>query len=675
MKFGVIVSALDKSRAGFASVLHGAQQLGGQIRSAITAPLRMLANPGSMALVYNVRALSSAFERLYAIEDEARIAEAKLGAIIKSTGYAAGISAQQVKAYAAARQAITTFGDDQTIDASAVMASFKNVRGGVFEEAMTAAQDLSAAMGQDLQSSVVQLGKALNDPIVGVTALQRVGVSFSESQKEMIKGLVESNRLFEAQKIILAELQSEFGGVAEAVAQGAGGQIKQIHNLIGDAWESLARIAEPFTRVLTGNIKTSLEGANTTLGEITENVRINFDKIKAVAEDAFSIVGRTMASAFGLDAGRMSATEAAIKGITRSVLAMAEAALLVKGGKETATSWWQKLRSAGALMGWAGSKALGAENLAGGFAHTAAAAGAKGHTADQELEEVRKKFKQLGEDIDKTMEKADKIKKPGHWDRIKDSLAQTIVAMRDTLTGSWTRATGSMTSALSSWAERSRSAAETSVKAAKDVGSAWAEAGNRLRSAIAGVHGGQKAWADFAMGRDEDAAQLALQRVGGQGPRANRIRFDQAGWLFKQGAMWQDRPDMAMGMLEKAWGNVQGLRQNFAQFGAGRGDWQAVDALAGQIDALQKQILGKQLEAARAEEAQAREKFNAEQRIIAAAERRAKTDGQVADGSAKLAEGFGRVLGAIDQLVKGARPQGNAGGWGGAFDALVGAIW
>jgi hypothetical protein len=77
---------------------------------------------------------------------------------------------------------------------------------------------MSVALGQDMKSSAIQLGKALNDPIKGVTALQRVGVSFTASQKDQIKTLVESGRTLDAQKIILGELTKEFGGSAEAAA-------------------------------------------------------------------------------------------------------------------------------------------------------------------------------------------------------------------------------------------------------------------------------------------------------------------------------------------------------------------------------------------------------------------------------------------------------------------------
>lgn len=77
---------------------------------------------------------------------------------------------------------------------------------------------MSVALGQDMKSSAIQVGKALQDPILGLTALRRVGVNFNEQQSEMVKKMVESGHQLEAQKFILNELTTEFGGSAEAQA-------------------------------------------------------------------------------------------------------------------------------------------------------------------------------------------------------------------------------------------------------------------------------------------------------------------------------------------------------------------------------------------------------------------------------------------------------------------------
>jgi len=165
-------------------------------------------------------------------------AERKLESVLAATGNAAGFTADELKRMAADLQQVTNYGDEATLSAMGVLASFTNIKGDVFRDATTAAQDLSAVMGQDLQSSVVQIGKALNDPIKGVTALQRVGVAFTQQQKDQITAMVEAGNSMGAQQLILAELKKEFGGAAEAMAD----PFTQFKNAAGDVSEELGML-------------------------------------------------------------------------------------------------------------------------------------------------------------------------------------------------------------------------------------------------------------------------------------------------------------------------------------------------------------------------------------------------------------------------------------------------
>lgn len=166
-------------------------------------------------------------------------AETKLAAVIKATGGAAGFTADELAKYAGELQAVTTYGDEATIAALSVLATFKEIKGDNFKAAAAAAQDMSTVMGQDLNSSVIQLGKALNDPVKGLTALSRVGVSFTDEQKAMIKQMVAVGDVAGAQKVILAELQSEFGGAAAAMRTTFDGMKTAASNAFGDLQEEV----------------------------------------------------------------------------------------------------------------------------------------------------------------------------------------------------------------------------------------------------------------------------------------------------------------------------------------------------------------------------------------------------------------------------------------------------
>ncbi|GAA3954157.1 hypothetical protein [Hymenobacter algoricola] len=152
---------------------------------------------------------------------------ADLNATLQSTRMAAGLTADEITRIGEARAKVTLFDDDDTNRASSLLLTFTNIKKGVFEEAVPAIQDLAQKMAgdgpADLKGASIQVGKALNDPIKGITALSRVGVSFTEQQKEQITAMVKAGDTAGAQRIILAELNKEFGGSAEAARKAAGG--------------------------------------------------------------------------------------------------------------------------------------------------------------------------------------------------------------------------------------------------------------------------------------------------------------------------------------------------------------------------------------------------------------------------------------------------------------------
>jgi len=187
--------------------------------------------------------------------DESMKVQAQLGAVLKSTGNAAGLYAQDILDQAAALQKQTTFSDEAVTSGANLLLTFKNIKGAVFQEALPALLDMSTAMGTDLKSSAIQVGKALNDPIAGISALSRVGVTFSQDQQDVIAKLVETGDVAAAQRIILAELNSEFGGSAAAAAQTFGGQLEQLKNSLGDIGEEIGMVLIPWVQQFTAKVR------------------------------------------------------------------------------------------------------------------------------------------------------------------------------------------------------------------------------------------------------------------------------------------------------------------------------------------------------------------------------------------------------------------------------------
>jgi phage-related protein len=90
--------------------------------------------------------------------------------------------------------------------------------GGIFDRTTEAAFNMAAAGFGSAEGNAIALGKALENPTKGLTALRRSGTTFTEEQQELIKSLQASGDLLGAQELILAELESQYGGVAEATA-------------------------------------------------------------------------------------------------------------------------------------------------------------------------------------------------------------------------------------------------------------------------------------------------------------------------------------------------------------------------------------------------------------------------------------------------------------------------
>jgi len=202
-------------------------------------------------------AIISFFGDSIAASRESAKVNALTAQVIKTTGGAAGVTAAQIGKLSTALS-LKTGVDDEAIQSGAnLLLTFKDIRNeagrgnDIFNQATATANDMSVALGQDMKSSSIQLGKALNDPIKGVTALQRVGVSFTGAQKNQIKALVESGNTMKAQKLILKELNSEFGGAAAAAVTPADKARVAWDNMKETLGNKVMPIVDKFSTLLT----------------------------------------------------------------------------------------------------------------------------------------------------------------------------------------------------------------------------------------------------------------------------------------------------------------------------------------------------------------------------------------------------------------------------------------
>jgi lambda family phage tail tape measure protein len=182
---------------------------------------------------------------------EAEQAELKLEAVLRATAGAAGISSAQIIEMSEDFQRRLGINDEAVKNSAAILLTFRQVTGESFREAMEVAANLSKVMGTDLQSAVLQLGKALEEPEVGLTALRRAGVSFSAAQRELIKDLVETGQQARAVTEILRVMKEQgLDRVAESMHTGLARATSDLKNTFDDLLETIGR-----TSVVKGTVE------------------------------------------------------------------------------------------------------------------------------------------------------------------------------------------------------------------------------------------------------------------------------------------------------------------------------------------------------------------------------------------------------------------------------------
>ena len=229
--------------------------------------------------------LVSAFQTGIREFSEAQKVSAQTAAAIKSTGGAAGVTRQHIEDMAGALQKQTGLQDDAVQGAQNLLLTFTKISNAgpdkIFDRATRATADLSVALGKDMGSSAMMVGKALNDPVKGVTALGRAGVQFTSSQKETIKSLVETGRVADAQKMILRELETQVGGSAKAFGETTPGQVEKAKRAFEDMTQGIVTAAAPLAAAVLPGLTAAISG-------VTSFFQTNWPKMQAIAQQVWA---------------------------------------------------------------------------------------------------------------------------------------------------------------------------------------------------------------------------------------------------------------------------------------------------------------------------------------------------------------------------------------------------
>lgn len=270
----------------------------------------------------------------YAAAKESADALKQVSASLAGMGNASGRTLPQLEAQAKALQRISLFDDDDILrKVTTSMLTFDKVSGPIFDRAQLAAVNLSAKFGKDLQSSSIMVGKALQNPLKGLTALTKVGVSFTDAQQDQIKAMMAAGDVAGAQAIILGELERQTKGAAEAARAADPGAAAT--NSWNDFKETVGAVVIEVLPPLTDALRAALDAFN--------NLSPGTRKFLVIAAMAVAVLGPVIAvlgaivTAIGAAGAVMGVAFLPALGIILAVIAVV--ALLAYGAYQIYKNW------------------------------------------------------------------------------------------------------------------------------------------------------------------------------------------------------------------------------------------------------------------------------------------------------------------------------------------------
>lgn len=245
------------------------------------------------------------FAKFVAETKSAEAEQAQLAAVLRSTGEAAGFTRVQLNDMAAQMEGRSIFSAGDINTAQTALLAFTGIVGDQFTTAMQAAMDMSARTGMTITQAAETIGRALDVPSKGLTALSKQGFRFTDDQKALAKQLEASGKTAEAQGIILGALQESYGGAAQAARDTFGGALTALQNTIDglltgqDGSLDAARkgvedlnaaLADPATAAGVATLTDAMAGMTT---KVVESIPFVIDAGDGVVR-VFDVLGNTV---------------------------------------------------------------------------------------------------------------------------------------------------------------------------------------------------------------------------------------------------------------------------------------------------------------------------------------------------------------------------------------------
>ncbi len=182
---------------------------------------------GAVTVMKDILGVVAANEKAFAL----------LKSQVKATGGAAGFTAEGLQAMAMQMEHVSTFSHVAIEQGQAELMAFTNITGEQFKKTLQVSMDFAAVTGRNLPDALRTLGEAINNPVSSLGRLTQAGVSLSKEQQNQIKAMAASGNMIGAQNALLKDLQTSYGGAAEAARNTLGGALEGLKNDLADVLE------------------------------------------------------------------------------------------------------------------------------------------------------------------------------------------------------------------------------------------------------------------------------------------------------------------------------------------------------------------------------------------------------------------------------------------------------
>jgi len=252
-KVSIDILASDRTKAAFDSVKRGLGEVGSKVdavKGVFSAFSVLAASAGLAKLMTEAVAAASKAEQ----------SSNRLDAVLRATGNTVGFTREQLDKMADSLTRATTFDDEGIRDAQANLIKFGRLHGATFEHALKLSADYAAFTGGDMVDATQMIGRALADPVHGVTALGKALGTLTDAQKVSIETFVSQGRIAEAQAIVFKKLEGAIGGTAGAMNTGLYGATTAATKAWGELLEAIGKssLVKNTAEVSLGAVATGL---------------------------------------------------------------------------------------------------------------------------------------------------------------------------------------------------------------------------------------------------------------------------------------------------------------------------------------------------------------------------------------------------------------------------------